>query len=84
MVFLPPTYRVFRSRPLRRGWAWRLVVEDEESSAGREPSLCEAARPLGGAMKEADADREDLVEAAVSEVEVFEVRDEELALPAST
>jgi hypothetical protein len=29
-------------------------------------------------MKEADADREDLVEAAVSEVEVFEVRDEEL------
>jgi hypothetical protein len=52
--------------------------KDEEFSAGREPSLDDAARTLGVAVKEAHADREDLVEATVSQVEVFEVCDEEL------
>jgi hypothetical protein len=35
-------------------------------------------------VKEADADGEDLVEAALAEVEVLERRDEESALPAAT
>ena len=56
----------------------RLVEEYEKSSAGREPTLDHAERTLGFAVEEADAGREDLVEAPVSKVEVFEARDEEL------
>ncbi len=58
----------------------RFVEEDEEFSAGREPSLDEPARTLGVAVKEAHADREDLVEAMVSQIEVLKGRDEELGL----
>src|SRR5687768_2039827 len=58
----------------------RRVEEDEDRTAGREPSLDEAARTLGLTMEEANADREDLVEATISQVEVLEGRDEELSL----
>jgi hypothetical protein len=56
--------------------------KNEDYSARREPSLDDAARTLGVAVKEAHADREDLVEATVSQVEVLKGRDEELG-PAS-
>ena len=52
--------------------------EGQDRSAGREPSLDDVARTVGIAVKEADANREDLVEAALPQVEVLEVRDEEL------
>jgi hypothetical protein len=67
-----------RSGFLRRAWFRRRVEEDEERSARREPSLDEAARTLGLTVEKADADREDLVEAAISQIEVLKVRDEEL------
>src|SRR3712207_9157699 len=58
----------------------RFVEEDEEFSAGREPSLCDASRTLGLAVKETHADDEYLVEAAVFRVETFEVTGDELGL----
>jgi hypothetical protein len=67
-----------RSGLLRRARFRRQVEEDEERSAGREPSLDYAARTLGLTVKEANADREDLVEATISQVEVLKGRDKEL------
>jgi hypothetical protein len=64
--------------PLRRARCRRLIEEGEERSAGCEPPLDDIARTLGVAVKETHANREDLVEAAVSQVEVLEDRDEEL------
>src|SRR5918998_2241473 len=67
---------------LRRAGFRGLVEEGEDLSAGREPGLDEGARTLGVAVEEADADSEDLVEAAVArEAEVFEVGDQELGPP---
>src|SRR3712207_7924525 len=83
---LAPVCWVLQSRPapgrrlLRRASFRRRVEEDEERSAGREPSLGEASRPLGLTVEEANADREDLVEAPISQVEVLKGRDEELGL----
>jgi hypothetical protein len=67
-----------RSVPLRHAWFRRLIEEDEKRSARREPSLDEATRTLGLTVEEVHADREDLVEAAISQVEVLKGRDEEL------
>ena len=64
--------------PPRHARCRRRVEEDEECSARREPSLGDAARTLGVAVKKTHADREDLVETPVSQVEVLEGRDEEL------
>src|SRR5918997_2497762 len=73
--FIAPLSSMLLSRPGFRG----RVEEGEDLSAGREPGLDEAARALGLAVEEADADREDLLEAAVSqEAEVLEVGDKEL------
>jgi hypothetical protein len=55
-----------------------LVEEDKVPSTGREPTLDEAARTPGVEVKEAYPDREDFVETAFSQVEVFEVRDKKL------
>jgi len=57
----------------RDGWS-----EGEDGSTRGEPLLNDAARKFGIAVEEADADGEDGVEVAVSRVEVFECRDEEL------
>jgi hypothetical protein len=67
-----------RSGPLRRARFGRRVEKDRERCAGREPSLDYAARTLGLTVKETNADREDLVEATISQVEVLKGRDEEL------
>lgn len=67
-----------RSGPLRGAQFRRRVEEDEDSAAGREPSLDDAARTPRLAVKEANADREDLVEAPISQVEVLKGHDEEL------
>src|ERR687894_845432 len=69
-----------RSGPLRGAQFRRRVEEDEDRAAGREPSLDDAARTPGLAVKEANADREDLVEAPISQVEIPKGRDEELGL----
>ena len=45
-----------------------LALVDEDA-ARREPALGERARPCGLAVEQADADREDRVEAAIAEVE---------------
>jgi hypothetical protein len=55
-----------------------MIEEDEKRSARREPSLDEATRTLGLTVEEVHADREDLVEAAISQVEILKGRDKEL------
>jgi len=67
--------RCTRRWQLRGAWCRRLVEEREGRSARGEPPLDDAARMFGLAVKEPDADREDLVEAAVSQIEVLESRD---------
>jgi hypothetical protein len=64
---------------LRGAPRWR-VEERDDGSAGGEPRLDNAAGAVGVAVKEAHADREDLVEAAVSQIQVLEAGDEELGL----
>jgi hypothetical protein len=67
-------------RRLCPGCPRRRVEDREGRSAGREPPLDDAPRALWVAVEEADADGEDLVEAALTQVELLELRDEELGL----
>ena len=62
----------------------RRVVERLHPAGRSEPRLHQRVGPLGLAMEQADSNGEDDVEAAVAEIRVLEVRDEELGFPAST
>ena len=59
------------------GW----IEERVEATGGFEPGFDERSRALRLAVKEAGADGEDDVEAAVAEVELLEAGDEELGGP---
>ena len=57
------------------------IEYSEHLSARGEPSFGEAPRTPGIAVKEAHATREDLVEATVTQIDLFELCDNKLGLP---